>query len=473
MLFGQFARLVKVRFWVIVMVFLAVLGTAIAASLLMAKRYTATTSMVLDFQSNDPILGGSAYLQGTIAGFLATQVDIIRSERVVKLVLDRLALEKNPRVIELYEQSPKRDPIRVWVSGEISRSLVVEPSREGAVLNLSVDFFDGQIAADIANAFAQAFVDVTLDMKTEPAKNYAAAFEQQARRYREELQQAQGRLSEFQQRTGITATDERYDVENVRLQELSSEQLRIQALASESRSRADAVGRSGREVMPEAVTSPQVAALRTDLSRAEARYEEASARLGLNHPQIVAVQAEISGLKSRLEAELSRVSGSIGTGNSINQQREAQIRAALEAQRAKVLALKKQRDQIAVLQREVDAAQRSIELLNTRVTQTTLESRARQSNVNIVSPAFAPGKPSRPQPVLNAIVGAFAGLLLGLIAAITLEKIQRPIRDATDMLDAVGVPILAVLPSANSNRPRRLIGSTGPVISPALRLGRD
>jgi chain length determinant protein EpsF len=473
MLFGQFVRLLKVRFWVIVAVFVAVLATTIGASLWMTKRYTATTSMVVDFQSNDPILGSSVFLQGTIAGFLATQVDIIRSERVVKRVLDRLALETNPRVIEQYQQSSKRDPIRPWVSGEVTRGLLIEPSREGAVLNISVEFFDPQLAADIANAFAQAYVDVTLEMKTEPARNYAATFEQQARQYREELRRAQEKLSEFQQRSGITATDERFDVENLRLQELSSELVRVQTLSAESRSRADAVGRSGREVMPEAVTSPQVAALRTDLSRAEARYEEASARLGPNHPLILSAQAEIAGLKSRLEAELSRVSGSIGTGNAINQQREAQIRASLEAQRGKVLALKKQRDQLAALQRDVDAAQRSIELLNTRVTQTTLESRSRQSNVNVVSPAFVPGKPSRPQPALNAVVGAFAGLLLGVIAAITLEKMQRPVRDASDMLDAVGVPILAVLPSASSNRPRRLIGSTGPVIGPELRLGRD
>ena len=473
MLFSQFVRLFKVRFWLITAVFLAVLGTTIATSFLMPKRYTATTSMVVDFQSNDPVLGSSVFLQGSIAGFLATQADIIRSERVVKRVLDRLALDRNPKVIEFYEQSFKQEPIRAWVAGEVIRGLLIEPSREGAVLNLSIEFLDAQIAADLANAFAQTYVDVTLEMKTEPARNYAATFEQQARQYREELKLAQERLSEFQQKAGITATDERYDVENLRLQELSTELVRVQALASESRSRADAVSRNGRELMPESVSSPQVAALRTDLSRAEARFEEASARLGANHPQIQASQAEITGLKARLDAELSRVSGSIGTGNSINLQRESQIRAALDAQRVKVLALKKQRDQLASLQRDVDSVQRSIELLNTRVTQTTLESRSRQSNVNIVSPAFAPNKPSRPQPILNTVIGAFAGILLGVIAAMTLEKIQRPVRDAADMLDAVGVPILAVLPPAGSNRARRLIGNTGTVIAPNLRLGRD
>jgi chain length determinant protein EpsF len=341
------------------------------------------------------------------------------------------------------------------------------------VLNLSVEFRDPQLAADIANAFAQTYTAFNLEMRTEPARNYASMFEEQSRRYREDLRAAQDRLSQFQQRAGITASDERYDVENTRLQELSSELVRVQAAAVESRSRVDAVQRNGRDSMPETVANPMIATLRADLGRAEARLEEQSARLGSNHPLILSTQAEVNGLRSRLETEVGRVASSVGTGNSINQQREVQLRAAVDAQRGRVLALKKQRDELAALQREVDNAQRAVELLNTRLTQTTLESRSRQSNVNVVTQAFPPAKPARPQPVLNVVVGTFVGLLLGVLAAITLEKVHRPLRDSDDLIEAVGLPVLAVLPPASSKRPQRLIGSTGPAVAPSLRLTKD
>jgi chain length determinant protein EpsF len=473
MLIGQFIRLLRVRFGLILAVTLVVIATTIVISILTPKRYVSTTSMVVDLPSNDPVLGSAVFLQGTVSGFLATQVDIIRSERVVQRVIDRLELDKNPTVVDLWSQSGGKGTARSWVTGELIKGLAIEPSREGAVLNLSVEFRDAQLSADIANAFAQAYGAITLEMKTEPARNYAATFEEQSRRYREELRTAQERLSQFQQRAGITSSDERYDVENTRLQELSTELVRVQAASVDSRSRAEAVQRNGRDVLPEAVANPMVGTLRAELGRAEARLEEQSARFGLAHPTILATQAEVNGLRSRLDAEMSRVATSIGTGNSINQQREGQLRAVVEAQRTRVLALKKQRDELAQLQRDVDAAQRNVELLQTRVTQTTLESRARQSNVSIVTAAFPPDKPSRPQPILNTVVGAFVGLLLGVLAAITLENFNRPLRDSDDLIEAVGLPVLAVLPPASSRRPQRLIGSTGPAVAPTPRLTKD
>ncbi len=223
--------------------------------------------------------------------------------------------------------------------------------------------------------------------------------------------------------------------------------------------------------MPEVVASPLINSLKTDISRVEQRLDEQGARLGPNHPQYVATQAELNALKSRLDLETEKVVSSIRTGGAINDQRESQLKAALEQQRARVLSLKKQRDQLAIYQRDIDSAQRALELLQQRATATTVESRSRQSNVNVVSSAFAPDKPSRPNAILNVAIGLFFGTVLAIIAAITLETVQRPIRNSDDLLEASGVPILAVLPPATSKRPQRLIGETGPSVGPHLRLG--
>lgn len=470
MVFSQLLRVLRARVWIALLVLLAVVGTAVAVSLLMPKRYTANTVMVVDFPANDPVLGSAAYMQGTISSFLSTQVDIIRSERVIKRALAQLKLEDDPVVKqEWLDKTGGKGVIQGWIIGFILDNLRVEPSREGAGITLSVEAWTPQLAAQIANGITQAYVQTTLDMKTEPARQYAAAFEEQARQYREQIAQAQARLSAFQQQSGIIATDERFDVENTRLQELSSQLVALQGAALESRSRTAAV-RSG-ATMPEVIASPLVNGLKTDISRVEQRLDEQGARLGPNHPQYLATQAELNALKTRLEAETEKVVNSIRTGGTINDQREAQLRGALEAQRAKVLALKKQRDQLAVYQREVDSAQRALELLQQRATATTVESRSRQSNVNVVSSAFASDRPSRPNAPLNIAIGLFFGTVLAIIAAITLEAVQRPIRNSDDLLDATGVPILAVLPPATSKRPQRLIGETGPSVGPNLRLG--
>ena len=140
------------------------------------------------------------------------------------------------------------------------------------------------------------------------------------------------------------------------------------------------------------------------------------------------------------------------SGYAINNQRVRETTAALEAQKAKVLNLKGKRDELAVYQRELDSAQRAYDLVARRMTETTVGMSAGLSNVSILTPATVPLLPTRPNLLLNTLVGVFLGLFLGLLAAFTLEAAQRPLRSADDLLEAAGIPVLAVLPSSRSTR---------------------
>ena len=102
--------------------------------------------------------------------------------------------------------------------------------------------------------------------------------------------------------------------------------------------------------------------------------------------------------------------------NSVNTQREAELRASVEAQKQKVLKLKQARDQLGVLEREVTSAQRALDLVTQRFNETNLESQNRASNVAILTRATVPTEPSRPQPLVNSIVGAVLGLLIAVLA---------------------------------------------------------
>lgn len=472
MIFAQLFRVMRARLTLILAILAVTVASAAVASFVMSKRYVATASLVVNIPASDPISGSATYLPGSVSGLLATQVDLIKSDRVIQRAIANLGLEREQALMDEFQASGGKGDFRRWIGAKILQELSVEAARESSFINLTYESKNPEFAARVTNGVAQAFVEATLELKTEPAKNYSALFETQAKQYRQELEQAQNKLNQFQQQSGIMASDERYDVENTRLQELSSQLVALQGLATESRSRQNSAQRAGRDTLPEVVANPLLQTLKGELVRTEARYQELASRLGPNHPQMQAATAEVENLKHRIDSESQRVAGSISQGNAINADREAQIRAAYEAQRGKVQQLRRQRDQLTLLQRDVDAAQKSYELLTTRLTQTNLEGAARMSNISIASPAVVPSQPSRPQPVLNIVLGAVFGLLLGLLAAMTIESVQRPLRTSNDLLHASGVPVLAVLPSATSRRPQRLIGSTGPSVgNSTLRLG--
>jgi chain length determinant protein EpsF len=474
MVVQHFMRILKARFGIITVIFLMTLAVTIAVSLVLAKKYQAATTLVFEIKGTDPVLGGAVMMPQTIQGYLVTQAEIIRSERVVNRVIDALGLEANPVMLAVAndEGGDEGGLLRSRIKRHFDKKLAVDPSREGTTLTIAYEGTDPALTAAIVNGFARAYVETGLELKTEPARNFRLWFEAQSKDYRERLEEAQKKVSTAQRASGILANDERLDVENARLNELSTQLVMVQAALAESRSRAQTAQR-GASSMPEVVANPLLQTLSGDLGRAEARLKQLAARLGPAHPEYQAAQAELDQLRARLQTEMARVGGSIAAGNDVNLRREAELRGLLEAQRAKVAGIKSARDRLQVLEREVQGSQRALDLVAQRFTETSLESQARQSNVSILTPASVPTMPSRPQPMLNALIGGLLGLFVAVLAALTLESMNRPLRTADDLTAACGVPVLAVVPQAATRRAQRLIGTSGPGagLPPTLRLG--
>lgn len=478
MVVEQFLRILKARFGIIALIVAAAIATSVAVSLLMTPKYQAATTLVVEVRNTDPVLGGAAAMAQTVQGHLVTQSEIIRSERVMNKVIDALALDSSATLLAVATSDAGQalGSARSRILRHFERRLAVDASREGTTLVISYEGPDPELTAAVVNAFAKAYIEVATELRTGPAASFRAWFETQTRAYRERLESAQRRLSGAQRASGILVNDERLDVETTRLTDLSNQLVTVQAALADSRSRAETVQR-GVGSMPEVVANPLLQVLSGDLGRAEARLQQLSARLGPAHPEYLAAQAEVDQLRTRLQTETARVGGSIVAGNQVNLRRESELRNLLEAQRERVAGLKSARDQLQTLEREVQGAQRALDLVTQRLTETSLESQSRTSGVAVLTPAAVPLEPSRPRLVLNTIAGAAFGLLLAMLAALTLESMNRPVRTADDLQRSSAVPVLAVLPRADSRRPQRLIGNAAPGLpapglpGPGLQLG--
>jgi len=207
--------------------------------------------------------------------------------------------------------------------------------------------------------------------------------------------------------------------------------------------------------MQEVLNNPLISSLKADQARLEAKLQELTARLGDKNPQVVEARANLAELKVKIDAETNKVGSSLGISNNINQQRAAEFKAQLEAQRAKVLQMKAVRDDGAVFARDVENAQRTYDQIMLRLNQSTLESLATQSNVSVLSQAVPPITPSSPKIVLNMAVAIFVGTLLAIAVITAMEMLDRRVRSVDDVAQAVALPIIGVLPSTNA---RRLFG---------------
>jgi|JI8StandDraft_2_1071088.scaffolds.fasta_scaffold08497_4 chain length determinant protein EpsF len=449
MTFTQLLAILRARWIVALSVLGLTVGLTLAISLLLPKQYKATASVLIDFKP-DPI---SALAYGGLPSpaMMATQVDIIGSDRVAQRVVRNLKLNENPQVRQQWlDETQGEGSIESWMGALFQRNMDIEPSRESSVIALSYRSPDPRFAAALANAFVQAYIETALELRVEPARQYASFFDTRAKEAREALEQAQTRYSGFQKANGIFASDERLDIETARLTELSSQVTALQAIAAESSSRLQQAQGAQGDRLQEVLGNAIVGQLKADINRAEARLQELGTRLGEAHPQMVEARASVAELRGRLEAETRKVAGGVGVTNTINRQREQEIQRALEAQRQKVLRMKAVRDEGLVLIRDIENAQRAYDAIQQRFVQTSLESQTTQSNVNMLTQATPPLEPSSPRVVLNTILAIVGGVLLAIGAALGLELRDRRVRNIDDAVDALGLPVIGSLPRPGS-----------------------
>ncbi|CAM5793330.1 chain length determinant protein EpsF [Rhizobacter sp. Root404] len=451
----QLLRVVWARKWLVLALLIVVSIAGTVTTLLLPKQYTAESAMIVEMRI-DPVLGALAPSLAA-PGYMATQVDILRSERVASRVVKMLGVERSPSAVAQWrDQTNAKIPLERYFANLLQRGLSVQPSQGSNVINVAFSAQDPLFAQAAANAFVQAYMDVSVELRVAPARQSATFLDEQTKTLRSNLEAAQARLSQFQQEKGIAVSDERFDQDNARYQALSAQLSAAQAERVEATTRSQ---NSGAETSPDILLNPAVQALKSQLATAQTRLTEISGVMGKNHPTRIQLEAQIGELRQQIAAESRRVSGGTSTQTRSVNQKVAELQAMVDEQKKRLQTLRADRDLEAVIKRDVDTAQRAYDAVSSRVGQFTLESQNNQANTRLLSPAVEPLEPSRPKVIVGIIGSVLGGLALGILAALGWEYIDRRVRDPEDMVVMAGVPVLGVLRPEGSKRPvfRRML----------------
>ena len=468
---SQYLRIVWARKWLVLLLFVLVSAAGIGITFILPRQYTAETSLIVEMRI-DPVLGALAPALAA-PSYMATQIEILKSDRVAARAVKLLGVERSPAAVAQWrDQTKAKIPLDRYFADVLEKGLSVEPARGSNVLNLSFSAQDPIFAQAAANAFAQAYMDVSVELRVAPARQSASFLDEQMKTLRSNLEEAQAKLSKYQQSKGIVVSDERLDQESARYNAL------ILQLALAQAERVDTSTRqrnSGGEMSPDVLQSPAIQGLKTQLAGAETRLTEISNVVGRNHPSRISLEAQINELKQQLADETRRVAGSASVSNRGSSQKVAELQAMVDAQKKQLLSLRSDHDQIAVYQRDIDTAQRAYDAVSQRLGLLNLEGQNNQANTRLLSPAVEPIEPSRPKILLGIIGSLLGGLAVGFLAALALEMRDRRVRIPEDLLVMAGVPVIGVLRPVGSKQPvfRRLLMVGAPSAArPALAAPR-
>jgi chain length determinant protein EpsF len=435
----------------------AVLAGLLVASFVMPPQYRASAELLIH---DEPAETAAAGAQAAAPNRLATQADVVRSERVMLRAIRAMGLQERQDLRERWSaRSGGQGDFDAWLVERLQRKTDVRPARDSRVLYVSHSAPDARFAADFVNALVKAYSDTALELRMEPSRQYSAFYEERVRQSRDRLRQAQQQSSEFNRRNGITTTDEKLDVEDARLADISTQVVGLQARAAEAHRR-QLEAAANPSAMEDVLKDPTVAALAAAIALQETRHQEIGERLGTRHPQVLESQSAVAALTARLESAKRRAAAAFQGGNNVIASQLSERTRALEAQREKVLQRREVRDQARLLHNDVELAQREYDATVARLSKATLETNVPQANVSVLKPATVPSLATSGARSTTLGVAAVGGLLLALLALLVLEARDRRLRDADDVQSRLQQPVLAVLkrrrPRAAASRQRQL-----------------
>jgi succinoglycan biosynthesis transport protein ExoP len=451
-----------------------VVAVVAAATLALPARYEATAALVVEMNVTDPMRGQEVFRPaGTTSSYLATQVEVIRSEAVALAALRRLGLHKDQALQDQWrEDTEGRGDFESWLAGGLLRNLAVTPSRQANLITVSYTTKDPKFAAAVADAFVQSYMETTLQMRAGPARQFNTFFEDRARSLRQTLDEAKSRLSAYEQKHGLIVGDTQgeHDVEAARLAELTSQLVKLQDEATDATNRRRQAAGSA-ERMREVRTDPEVMDLTTQLAAREGELAKLKTQFGDRHPAVLEVRQAMSDVRERLTAARQRASTTFDVPVQSNEARIAEVRKSIDQQRTVVMQRRSQRNAAAGLLRDVENAQKAYDAVLQRASETSLEAQnTTQPNISVVRVPTPPAQASSMYMLINLLVACFLAPLLAALYALFREARDRRLRTIDDVTVLLQQPLLLMLPDGHRQTARRSLEAQRRLVSAQRRL---
>lgn len=442
-------------------------GFAILFTLLSTPMFRATSTIQIEReQANVTSFEGLETREGARPEFFRTQYELLRSRALAGLVVTELGLvgvdpkriatrslfsatlsaifsvfksdEASEATVELAESAARLEDL-------LHANVDIEPVALSQIVGISFAAPDPEMAAKIANGYAEAFIRYNLARKVE-ATAYAKKFlEEQLALAKAKLEESERAAVEYAQAEQITDIVNVTSTLEARLAQLSQQltETTAQRIQAEEERR---VAQSGGGATAAVMNSPEIQALRQQLAQLEIQYNDKLRIFLPEHPEILELAIRISGVKQQIAAEISRIQATMANSVEMLVGREAALAAEIDSVNVELFALRDRGIRYSILRREADTNRTLYEGLLQRYKEIGAAGAIGISNVSIVDRAGVPTSASSPSLIFNLLLAILAGCGLSVIAVIALEQLDDTIKSLDEVEGSLALTPLGLLP---------------------------
>ncbi|MDC0292509.1 polysaccharide biosynthesis tyrosine autokinase [Candidatus Binatia bacterium] len=443
---------------------------AIVYLLVATSMFTAESKIMIERQSQNALNVQELLadgMSGDESNFYRTQEQILKSRTLAVDVIRELGLERNPDFVE--QEGEADGLVSGWIQGLVglfkSGDERLDPSgiapdvirayQEGLSVSpvtrtkLAVVRFttpNPELSAEIANTHVRAYMMQGLRLRSEASEEARGFLDEKLVEVKQKLHASEAALNAYRKDKGIVTLNDEDSVIVDRLADLND--LLTEAESNRITLEADVKLIKGRayDSLPAVANSTLIQALKSQLAEKEGAYVELAAQFKPAYPPVQNAKAEVDALRARLDGEIQQVVASIESKYLAAADRETQLRATMDTQRAKVLDMKDAGVQYAILEREANTNEQLYENILSRMKEIGVAAAVQASNVSIIDKATPPENRSSPQRLRTLLLALLMGTGLGAGIVLGRDFLDNSVKNTEDVERYLQLPSLGIVP---------------------------
>jgi polysaccharide biosynthesis transport protein len=444
-----------------ILAFVAVVMLATAVvSLRLTPIYESTATLYIDRQEAKGIIGQdaqtSSYPSLDSDAYLASQIRLLQSDSVVRTVAEKYKLlDRESQISDESRRGSATDaPINL-------KRLRISRPPNTYLLQVSYRSTDPQLAADVANAIAQSYIEHTYNIRIRSSSNLSKFAERQIEELRAKMETSGGRLAAFERDMNVINPEEKTNILSARLLQLNSEYTKAQS----ERVRAEAAWMSTRGgAMEAAQVSGQGEALKhlvERLNETNERLAEVKTHFGPNHPEFRKAQASVREVQSQIETMRLNIVKRVEIEFREAHDREQMLARSVADTKIEYDRLNSRSFEYQRAKREADADKSLYDELVRKIREAGINAGFQNNTVRLADMARPGWLPVFPRIGLNLLLALLFSTLLAVGAALLSDALDNTIRDPEQVPRSLNTTILGTLPAVKSIKELQIPASMG------------
>lgn len=491
---GEDREMVLIEYWHVIKRYRwSILAIALIAGIIGVLNALSATSLYqanarLLVKFNQPNISNLQQFEATPLHwlFFETQGDIIKSRAVAERVVERLGLDNSVSapVAQSFEDKTLRQRLGMWLSdmkswlpaefrpperppmdaearhvallNSVLGGVSVSGGQESEVLVVGVISADPRMAADVANAFAESYIEFGLESRASNVQQATSWLGQRIDELRTQVAESENALREFQAREDLVDTENQERIISAKLGTLTAEMIKAQSRGSEAAARNNQVTallrqQDNDESLATIISNPIVLEAHHAKVSQEKRVSELSERYGHKHPKMIAANSDLVEAKRRLKIEIEKAVNNIRKEMDLAAAQEGRLRALIAQQQTEMRTVSGKAFKLKQLEREVESNRRLYETFVTRFKEADIADEYDVSNARIIDRAAVPTTPFKPNRKRMVMIAVVMGLGIGVLLAFLRNHLDNTFKTKEDVEKLLNLPVIGMIPKIRSN----------------------